>query len=344
MNMLQLGRTGIQVSDWCLGTMTFSRQTDQDDAFRQMDMALEAGINFFDVAEMYPVNPVLKETMGDSEKVLGNWFAQSGRRDEVVVASKICGDSGFRPGGYNGKSFEEALDVTLSRLQTDYIDLFQLHWPNRGSYHFRQNWGFDPSKQDAAKVEANMIETLEAADRAVKAGKMRALGLSNESAWGTMKWVTLAEKHGLPRMASIQNEYSLLCRLFDTDMSEVSLHEDVTLLSYSPLAAGLLTGKYQNGAVPEGSRLSINGDLGGRKGERAFVATQSYLDLAAKHGIDPIHMSMAWQRRRPFPISAIFGATTTEQLAHILAGDQVSLSDELMKEIDVVHRQHPMPY
>lgn len=344
MNMLQLGRTGIQVSDWCLGTMTFSRQTDQDDAFRQMDMALEAGINFFDVAEMYPVNPVLKETMGDSEKVLGNWFAQSGRRDEVVVASKICGDSGFRPGGYNGKSFEEALDVTLSRLQTDYIDLFQLHWPNRGSYHFRQNWGFDPSKQDAAKVEANMIETLEAADRAVKAGKMRALGLSNESAWGTMKWVTLAEKHGLPRMASIQNEYSLLCRLFDTDMSEVSLHEDVTLLSYSPLAAGLLTGKYQNGAVPEGSRLSINGDLGGRKGERAFVATQAYLDLAAKHGIDPIHMSMAWQRRRPFPISAIFGATTTEQLAHILAGDQVSLSDELMKEIDVVHRQHPMPY
>ena len=344
MNMLQLGRTGIQVSDWCLGTMTFSRQTDQDDAFRQMDMALEAGINFFDVAEMYPVNPVLKETMGDSEKVLGNWFAQSGRRDEVVVASKICGDSGFRPGGYNGTSFEEALDVTLSRLQTDYIDLFQLHWPNRGSYHFRQNWGFDPSKQDAAKVEANMIETLEAADRAVKAGKMRALGLSNESAWGTMKWVTLAEKHGLPRMASIQNEYSLLCRLFDTDMSEVSLHEDVTLLSYSPLAAGLLTGKYQNGAVPEGSRLSINGDLGGRKGERAFVATQAYLDLAAKHGIDPIHMSMAWQRRRPFPISAIFGATTTEQLAHILAGDQVSLSDELMKEIDVVHRQHPMPY
>ncbi|NBQ50218.1 MAG: aldo/keto reductase [Marivivens sp.] len=344
MNMLQLGRTGIEVSDWCLGTMTYSRQTDQDDAFRQMDMALEAGINFFDVAEMYPVNPVLKETMGDSEKVLGNWFAKSGRRSDVVVASKICGDSGFRPGGYNGKSFEEALDVTLSRLQTDYIDLFQLHWPNRGSYHFRQNWGFDPSKQDAAKVEANMIETLEAADRAVKAGKMRALGLSNESAWGTMKWVTLAEKHGLPRMASIQNEYSLLCRLFDTDMSEVSLHEDVTLLSYSPLAAGLLTGKYQNGAVPEGSRLSLNGDLGGRKTDRAFAATQAYLDLAAKHGIDPVHMAMAWQRRRPFPISAIFGATSAEQLAHLLAGDQVSLSDEVMKEIDTIHRQHPMPY
>jgi aryl-alcohol dehydrogenase-like predicted oxidoreductase len=260
------------------------------------------------------------------------------------VASKICGDSGFRPGGYNGKSFEEALDVTLSRLQTDYIDLFQLRWPNRGSYHFRQNWGFDPSKQDAAKVEANMIETLEAADRAVKAGKMRALGLSNESAWGTMKWVTLAEKHGLPRMASIQNEYSLLCRLFDTDMSEVSLHEDVTLLSYSPLAAGLLTGKYQNGAVPEGSRLSLNGDLGGRKTDRAFAATQAYLDLAAKHGIDPVHMAMAWQRRRPFPISAIFGATSAEQLAHLLAGDQVSLSDEVMKEIDTIHRQHPMPY
>ena len=344
MNMLQLGRTGIEVSDWCLGTMTYSRQTDQDDAFRQMDMALEAGINFFDVAEMYPVNPVLKETMGDSEKVLGNWFAATGRRSEVVVASKICGDSGFRPGGYNGKSFEEALDATLSRLQTDYIDLYQLHWPNRGSYHFRQNWGFDPSKQDTAKVEANMIETLEAADRAMKAGKMRAIGLSNESAWGTMKWLALAEKHGLPRMATMQNEYSLLCRLYDTDMAELSVHEDITLLSYSPLAAGLLTGKYQNGAVPEGSRRSLNGDLGGRKTDRAFAATQAYLDLAAKHGIDPVHMAMAWQRRRPFPISAIFGATTAEQLAHLLAGDQVSLSDEVMKEIDAVHRQHPMPY
>jgi aryl-alcohol dehydrogenase-like predicted oxidoreductase len=344
MNMLQLGRTGIQVSDWCLGTMTYSRQTDQDDAFRQMDMALEADINFFDVAEMYPVNPVLKETMGDSEKVLGNWFAKSGRRSEVVVATKICGDGGFSKGGYNGTSFGEALDRSLSRLQTDYIDLYQLHWPNRGSYHFRQNWGFDPSKQDTAQVEANMLETLEAADRAVKAGKIRAIGLSNESAWGTMKWLALAEKHGLPRMATMQNEYSLLCRLYDTDMAELSVHEDITLLSYSPLAAGLLTGKYQNGAVPEGSRLSINGDLGGRKGDRAFAATQAYLDLAAKHGIDPIHMSLAWQRRRPFPISAIFGATTTEQLAHILAGDQVSLSDELMKEIDAVHRKHPMPY
>ncbi len=344
MNMLQLGRTGIQVSDWCLGTMTYSRQTDQDDAFRQMDMALEADINFFDVAEMYPVNPVLKETMGDSEKVLGNWFAKSGRRSEVVVATKICGDGGFSKGGYNGTSFGEALDRSLSRLQTDYIDLYQLHWPNRGSYHFRQNWGFDPSKQDTAQVEANMLETLEAADRAVKAGKIRAIGLSNESAWGTMKWLALAEKHGLPRMATMQNEYSLLCRLYDTDMAELSVHEDITLLSYSPLAAGLLTGKYQNGAVPEGSRLSINGDLGGRKGDRAFAATQAYLDLAAKHGIDPIHMALAWQRRRPFPISAIFGATTTEQLAHILAGDQVSLSDELMKEIDAVHRQHPMPY
>ena len=344
MNMLQLGRTGIEVSDWCLGTMTYSRQTDQDDAFRQMDMALEAGINFFDVAEMYPVNPVLKETMGDSEKVLGNWFAATGRRSEVVVASKICGDSGFRPGGYNGKSFEEALDVTLSRLQTDYIDLYQLHWPNRGSYHFRQNWGFDPSKQDTAKVEANMIETLEAADRAMKAGKMRAIGLSNESAWGTMKWLALAEKHGLPRMATMQNEYSLLCRLYDTDMAEMAVNEDVTLLSFSPLACGVLTGKYQNGQVPEGSRLSINGNLGGRVTERLWPVTQVYLDLAAKHGLDPVHMAMAWQRTRPFPVSAIFGATTTAQLEQILAGKDVVLSDDLVAEIDQVNRANPMPY
>ncbi len=344
MKMLQLGRTGIEVPDWCLGTMTFGNQTDEADAHRQIDMALDAGVTFMDTAEMYPVNPVAKETMGNTEAVIGNWIAKTGRRDEWTIASKINGEGAFRVGGYNGRSFGEALDASLKRLKTDYIDLFQLHWPNRGSYHFRQNWKYDASNQDTAKEVANMIDTLEAADKAIKAGKVRAIGLSNESAWGTMKWLQLAEANNLPRMSTIQNEYSLLCRLYDTDMSEVSIHEDVLLLSYSPLGAGLLTGKYQNGQVPELSRMSINGDLGGRKTDRVFDATQAYLDIAAKHGLDPVHMSLAWQRHRPFAISAIWGATSSEQLDHILKGKDMTLDDDVLKDIDAAHRAHPMPF
>ncbi len=344
MKTLELGRAGIKVSDWCLGTMTYGTHTLDEDSHRQIDMSLEAGINFLDVAEMYPVNPVAKETMGMSEQAIGRWLAKSGRRSEVVIATKICGAGEFRPKGYSAAAVQEAVDRSLSYLQTDYIDLYQLHWPNRGSYHFRQNWGFDPSKQDRARVMANMEDTLRGLEEAVQAGKIRAVGLSNESAWGTMSWLNLAKEFNLPRMASIQNEYSLLCRLYDTDMAELAVHEDITLLSYSPLGAGLLTGKYQNGAVPAGSRMDINGNLGGRKTDNAFAAVAAYLDIANRHGLDLVHMAMAWQRRRPFPISAIFGATNVAQLERILAGDSVELSDEVMVEIDAAHKLHAMPY
>ncbi|MDG0990003.1 MAG: aldo/keto reductase [Yoonia sp.] len=347
MKMIPLGRTDIMVSDWCLGTMTYGNQTPQDDAHRQIDMALDAGINFVDTAEMYPVNPISAETVGNSERVIGEWIKATGRRDDVVVATKVSGDNpGWVRGGagYRGAMMADAIDASLARLQTDVIDLYQMHWPLRGSYMFRQNWTYDPSGQDRAETLDHMADVLRALGDAVKAGKIRAIGMSNESAWGMTKWMDVAAAEGLPRMASVQNEYSLLCRLYDTDMAEVAVNEDVTLLSFSPLATGLLTGKYQNGAVPAGSRLSINDDLGGRITPRTLPAVQAYMDVAARHGLDPAHLAMAWQGTRPFPVSAIFGATTTEQLAHLLKGRDVALPDDVLAEIDTAHRAHPMPY
>ena len=347
MRMLPLGRTDISVTEWCLGTMTYGNQTPQDDAHRQIDMALDAGINFLDTAEMYPVNPVRKETAGRSEEVIGNWVKTSGRRDEVIIATKVSGDNpGFvRDGkGYDGAVIREAVDDSLKRLQTDVIDLYQMHWPMRGSYMFRQNWTFDPSGQNRAETMDHMMDVLTALDDMVKAGKVRAIGMSNESAWGMTQWTRLADENNLPRMASVQNEYSLLCRLYDTDLAEVAVNEDITLLSFSPLACGLLTGKYQGGVIPDASRRSLSPDLGGRMTDRTLPVTQVYLDLAAKHGLDPAHMALAWQRTRPFPISAIFGATTTDQLAHLLAGQDLTLSEDLCKEIDSLHRANPMPY
>ncbi len=347
MKMIPLGRTDIVVSDWCLGTMTYGNQTPQDDAHRQIDMALDAGINFVDTAEMYPVNPISAETVGNSERVIGEWIKATGRRDDVVVATKVSGDNpGWVRGGagYSGAMMADAIDASLARLQMDVIDLYQMHWPLRGSYMFRQNWTYDPSGQDRAETLDHMADVLRALGDAVKAGKIRAIGMSNESAWGMTKWMDVAAAEGLPRMASVQNEYSLLCRLYDTDMAEVAVNEDVTLLSFSPLATGLLTGKYQNGAVPAGSRLSINDDLGGRITPRTLPAVQAYMDVAARHGLDPAHLAMAWQGTRPFPVSAIFGATTTEQLAHLLKGRDVALPDDVLAEIDTAHRAHPMPY
>ena len=346
MKQIELGRTGIQVSDWCLGTMTFSTQTPFADAHRQIDMCLDAGINFLDTAEMYPVNPVRKETVGNSERCIGEWLKSSGRRDEVVIATKAGGDSALiRDGaGFEPETITDILDANLQRLGTDYIDLYQLHWPMRGSYMFRQNWTFDPSGQDRARTIDHMAGMLEKLKQAQADGKIRAFGLSNESAWGTTKWIDIAEEIGAPRVSSVQNEYSLLCRLYDTDLAEVSVNEDVVCFSFSPLAAGLLTGKYANGAVPEGSRMSIGPQLGGRNQPRAHAAVAAYSAVAEKHGMSLAHMAMAFQRARPFKVSAIFGATTSAQLEELLTGKDIVLSPEVLADIDATHRAHPMPY
>ena len=204
-------------------------------------------------------------------------------------------------------------------------------------------WHVAP-KGDKDEILANMHDVLEAADAAVRAGKIRHFALSNESAWGTAQWLRLAEMHGLPRVQTVQNEYSLMCRLYDTDMAEMAVNEDITLLSFSPLACGMLTGKYQGGAVPEGSRMSLGPEMGGRMTDRTLPIVQVYLDIAKKHGIDPVHMAMAWQRTRPFPISAIFGTTSSDQLAHLIAGDDLVLGQEVVDDINAAHRANPMPY
>src|SRR6056297_386244 len=311
-------------------------------------MALDAGIDIVDTAEMYPVNPVRAETVGVTEQILGTWNAKNpGRRGDYTLATKITGKNGsfVRVGeDITAETFTQALDTSLGRLQTDHVEIYQLHWPNRGSYHFRQNWGYDPSGQDKTKTLANMAEVLEAADAAQKAGKIGHFALSNESAWGTAQWLRIADEHGLPRVQTIQNEYSLLCRMFDTDLAELAVNEDVTLLAYSPLAAGLLTGKYQGGAVPADSRMSRSPGLGGRLSERALPAVEAYHEVAAAHGLDPVQMALAFLRTRPVPTIPIIGATDPAQLKRSLVAADVTLGEDVLTDIALTHKAHPMPF
>ncbi len=347
MQTTQLGRTGVSVSAWCLGSMTWGTQTAEADGHAQIDLAIERGINFIDTAEMYPVNPISAETLGRTEEIIGNWIAKGGDRDRLVLATKITGEgSQAVPGGppISARRIREAAEASLRRLRTDRIDLYQLHWPNRGSYMFRKNWTFDPSGQDRAATLDHMHDVLGELQRLIDEGKIRHFGLSNESAWGTAQWLRLAEEGAGPRAATIQNEYSLLCRLFDTDLAELSVNEDVTLLAFSPLAAGLLSGKYQDGCIPEGSRRSLVPGLGGRMTDRVLPAAEAYLDIARRHALDPVQMAVAWTRTRPFPAIPIIGATTLDQLRHMLDGAQLELSPEVLEEIAVAHKAHPMPY
>lgn len=342
----KLGRTGITVSEICLGTMTWGSQNTEAEAFEQMDYALDRGINFFDTAELYPTTPLSAETYGDTETIIGNWFQKTGKRKDVVLATKVAGSGRpyIRSGGpITGAAIREAVDASLRRLKTDYIDLYQIHWPNRGHYHFRQAWTYNPFKQDREKAVADIEEKLSALDDCVKAGKIRAIGLSNETAWGALKYLALAEKKGLPRVATLQNEYNLLYRSFDLDLAEVSHHEDVGLLAYSPLAGGILSGKYLDGQKPAGSRGSINGDIGGRLQPRQEPATRAYVEIARKHGLDPSAMALAFCLTRPFMASVIIGATSMEQLKTDVPAADLTLSDEVLAEIAKVHRFYPMP-
>ncbi|MHA6325541.1 aldo/keto reductase [Roseivivax sp. CAU 1753] len=348
-----LGRSGLNVTEFCLGTMTFGNQTTPEVAHAQIEHAAAAGVNFMDAAEMYPVNPVRAETVGRTEEILGDWFASSGRRHEWVVATKVSGAGlmAVRDGApISPETLTEALGASLRRLQTDVIDLYQLHWPNRGSYGFRQNWGFAPEMQDTKETRQHMADVLGWAAREVDRGTIRAMGLSNDSAWGTMAFNRIAEAEGLPRMQSVQNEYSLMYRMADTDLAEVLLHEEVGFLPYSPLAAGLLSGKYQDGAIPKGSRMAVDlanggeGGLGGRKTDRALVAAAAYLQVARDFGHDPVQMALAWSARRPFVTSSIFGATTLEQLDHALGAVETRLGDDCLAALDRVHRDHPLPF
>ncbi|MFC3073074.1 aldo/keto reductase [Shinella pollutisoli] len=341
-----LGRTGIRVSEICLGTMTWGSQNSEHEAHEQLDYALDQGVNFIDTAELYPTTPPSAETYGDTERFIGSWLAARGNRDRVVLASKVAGPgrSYIRGGAPAGRAgMFKAIDDSLARLRTDYLDLYQLHWPNREHYHFRGAWGYTPSRNDRQKAVDDIVELLEALDELVKAGKVRAVGLSNETAWGTMQFLKHAEARGLPRMASVQNEYNLLYRSHDLDMAELSHQEDVGLLAYSPLAAGLLTGKYLDGARPEGSRLTRNHDLGGRYQPHQEPAVRAYVDLAAEHGLDPAQMALAFCLARPFMTSVIIGATTMAQLKTDIAAAGVTLPQEVTNGIRRIHRLYPAP-
>jgi len=349
MHMIPLGQSGLTVSAFCLGTMTWGNQTPQADAHRQIDMARDHGINFLDAAEMYPVNPVRPETLGHTEAIIGAWIAAGGPRDGLVIATKCTGKgSEVIPGGappIGPARLRQACEDSLRRLRVDTIDLYQLHWPNRGSYNFRQNWTYRPPQAAARDaIIEDMAAVLDTAGALVREGKIRHFGLSNESAWGLAQWLRLADQAGLPRAVSVQNEYSLLCRLADTDLAEVCALEDLPLLAFSPLAAGLLTGKYAGDVVPEGSRRSFRADLGGRIQPRVFAAVSGYLGLARDWGIDPVQMALAWCRQRPFPCLPILGATTSAQLAVQLPAAVLRLSDDQLAAIDAMHRVHPLPY
>ncbi|MBV7378772.1 aldo/keto reductase [Maritimibacter dapengensis] len=346
MRMNTLAGGALTVSELCLGSMTWGTQNTEAEGHAQMDMALDHGVNFIDTAEMYPTNPLTSERVGNTEKIIGTWLAGRGKRDDVVIASKVTGPSPtVREEGYSGAIIRQTVEDSLTRLQTDYIDIYQLHWPQRGSYHFRQYWKYDPSSQDPAKTVDELRDVMEALTDLVAQGKIRHFGVSNDTAWGVAKFQQLAEEAGGPRVISIQNEYSLLCRIFDLDLAELCVQEDVKLLAYSPLAAGILTGKYHGGTkVPEGSRMSIVSNLGGRVTDRLWPATQAYLDIAEKHGLDPVHLALAFCTSRPFMGSAIFGATSLDQLERALGAQDMTLSDEVLGEIATAHKAHPMPF
>lgn len=342
-----LGGSGLMVSELCLGSMTWGTQNTADEAHEQIDRALDAGINFIDTAEMYPVNPISAETTGRTERIIGLWNERDGRRNDVVLATKHSGAgvAHIREGApISSETIAETIEGSLRRLKTDWIDLYQFHWPNRGSYMFRKNWTYDPSGQDRADTMAHMEDTLGALQAEVKRGTIRHFGLSNESAWGMAQWAEAAKRTGGPKPISVQNEYSLMCRMADTDVAEACINERIDMFSFSPLATGLLTGKYQGGKVPEGSRLSLNDDLGGRKSVRAFEAVGAYLEVAKNHGLDPVHMALAWCCQRPFMGSVIFGATRMDQLETALGAADVTLSDEVLVALDEVNKAHPMPY
>ena len=346
MQMIPLGSTGLMVSEICLGSMTWGSQNTEAEGHAQIDRALDAGVNFLDTAEMYPVNPVSAETVGRTEEIIGSWIAKGGR-DRMVLATKVTGGgrAEVRDGApITAPVLRAAVEGSLKRLRTDTIDLYQLHWPNRDVYHFRDIWQFNPREGDRVKIEMNIIDILQETSKLIAEGKIRHLALSNETVWGAAKWLTLADRYGLPRVVSVQNEYSLLCRQFDSDWAELSHLENLPLLAFSTLATGLLTGKYAGDVIPTASRRSLNPTLSGRITPQVFPAVAAYLRIAATHGLDPAQMAIAFCRARPFPCIPIIGATSLAQLDIALAAADLTLSPQVLAEIDAAHRAHPMPF
>jgi len=337
----------MEVSQLCLGTMTWGTQNSNKEAKDQIEYALSCGVNFIDTAELYPATPLSADTQGRTEEILGEWIKESGKRKDVVIASKVAGKGPKWIDG--GKSIDSAkirksIEGSLQRLQTDYIDLYQLHWPNRGSYHFRQSWTYAPAEQQRGTIDEHIVDVLETLQVLINEGKIRHVGLSNESCWGTAKFLSVAAEHGLPRVVSVQNEYSLMHRIFDLDFAELSHHEQVGLLAFSPLACGMLSGKYDTDQIPDGSRRDVSdASLTGRYSPRSIPAMRRYNQLARQHNMHPSQLALAFCMSRPFMTSAILGATTMEHLRENLLAADTDISDEVMTEIAEIHRDHPLP-
>ncbi|MBD8602297.1 NADP(H)-dependent aldo-keto reductase [Pseudomonas sp. CFBP 8771] len=344
MHYRQLGRTDLNVSALCLGTMTWGEQNTEEQGFAQIERAKAAGINFIDTAEMYPVPP-RPETYAATERVIGNWFKRQGDRADWILASKIAGPgngiSHIRDGQlkFDRAHIVAALDASLQRLQTDWIDLYQLHWPER-STNFFGKLGYQHTQD---QLDTPLQETLQVLDEQVKAGKIRHVGLSNETPWGTMKFLGLADSGNLPRPVSIQNPYNLLNRTFEVGLAEVAIREQCGLLAYSPLAFGMLSGKFENGARPAGSRLALFSRFTRYANEQAVAATSRYVELAREHGLDPAQMALAFVTAQPFVTSNIIGATSLEQLDSNLASIDLVLSEDVLAGIEAIHKAQPNP-
>ncbi len=324
--------------------MTWGRQNSEEQAFEQMDYALDQGINFFDTAELYPI-PAKKEFQSVTEEIIGNWFKKTGKREEVVLATKIAGRADFtkfiRTTGFSKDSIIEAVEGSLQRLQTDYIDLYQLHWPERNTNYFGQR-GYNAESSD--HWEDNIHQVLETLRDLVTEGKIRHVGISNETPWGTMRFLEESKVHTrLPRMITIQNPYSLLNRLFEVGLSEISMREKIGLLAYSPLAFGVLSGKYLDGIAPPKSRLALFPQYSRYNSDTAVAATKRYAELAKEHELSLAQMALAFVNSRAFLTSNIIGATTMEQLKENIASIDIELSDEVLKGIEEIHNAIPNP-
>ena len=337
--------SSLEISTLGLGTMTFGEQNSEADAHEQLDYAVSQGINLIDVAEMYPVPP-RPETQGLTETYVGNWLKARGNREKLIIASKVSGpprntDSGIRPHQVlDRKNIRQALDASLKRLQTDYLDLYQVHWPQRPTNCFGQlgyTW------TDNTTFPVTILETLEALTELQRAGKIRYIGVSNETPFGVMRYLKLAEKHDLPRIVTIQNPYSLLNRSFEVGLSEITQHEGVELLAYSCLAFGTLSGKYLNGAQPAGARHTLFSRFTRYNGEQSQKAVAAYVDIARHHNLDPAQMALAFVRRQPFVASTLLGATTLEQLKTNIGSLHLELSEDVLKELEAVHRIYTYP-
>lgn len=345
MHYHRIPHSSLEVSTLGLGTMTFGEQNSEADAHQQLDYAVSQGVNLIDVAEMYPVPP-RPETQGLTESYVGSWLKARGNREKLVVASKVTGptrnnDAGIRPNQIlDRKNIREALDASLKRLQTDYLDLYQVHWPQRQTNMFGK-LGYTWS--DTTSLPVTLLETLEALTECQRAGKIRYIGVSNETPWGVMRYLQLAEKHDLPRIVTIQNPYSLLNRSFEVGLSEISQHEGVELLAYSCLAFGVLSGKYLNGAKPAGARNTLFSRFTRYSGEQSQKAVAAYVEIAKRHNLDPAQMALAFVRRQPFVASTLLGATTLEQLKTNLESLHLTLSEEVIEEIEAVHRIYTYP-